>query len=141
MVSNKTKATHSFTVMPQDCNFNRDENNQTVILFGGKLMYEIDLAGAKVARRATYKVDCDMIVTASMDKINFDKPAFLGDLITMKSEIKALGRSSIQIRVIITRESLKGVIEQISAANMTFVTIKDGRPYPHNLTFEELEKQ
>jgi acyl-CoA hydrolase len=137
--TNKLEAVHSFTVMPKDCNFNRDENNQTGILFGGKLMYEIDYAGAKVARRATYGVNCDMVVTASMDKIDFKLPAIIGDIITMTAKIKALGRSSIQIRVTITRESLKGHIEQISAANMTFVTVKGGKSFPHNLTFEILE--
>lgn len=136
---NKLVAQHSFTVMPKDCNFNRDENNQTGILFGGKLMYEIDYAGAKIARRATYGVDCDMVVTASMDKIDFKLPAFIGDLITMTAKIKAMGRSSIQIRVTITRESLKGDVEHISAANMTFVTVKGGKAYPHNLTFDKLE--
>lgn len=138
-VINKLVAKHSFTVMPKDCNFNRDENNQTQILFGGKLMYEIDYAGAKIARRATYGVDCDMVVTASMDKIDFKAPAFIGDLITMTAKIKALGRSSLQIRVTITRESLKGEIVNISAANMTFVTVKGHKAFPHGLTFEQLE--
>lgn len=138
-VINKLVAHHSFTVMPKDCNFNRDENNQTGILFGGKLMYEIDYAGAKIARRATYGVDCDMVVTASIDKIDFKLPATVGDLVTMTAKIKALGRSSIQIRVSITRESLKGDVEQISAANMTFVTVKGRKSVPHGLTFEQLE--
>lgn len=136
---NRVEATHSFTVMPKDCNFNKDENNQTGILFGGKLMYEIDYAGAKIARRATYLVDCDMIVTASMDKIDFKLPALVGDIITMTAKIKSLGRSSIQIRVIITRESLKGLVEEISSANMTFVTVKSGKSFPHGLTFADLE--
>jgi len=136
---NKLVAIHSFTVMPKDCNFNRDKDNQLSTLFGGKLLYEVDYSGAKIARRATYNVDCDMVVTASIDRIDFNQPATIGDLITMTAKIKAIGRSSIQIRVTITRESLKGYIEQISAANMTFVTMKDGKPHPHNLTFEKLE--
>lgn len=139
-IVNKLESVHSFTVMPKDCNFNRDENNQTGILFGGKLMYEVDAAGAKVVRRATYNVDCDMIVTVSMDKIDFQKPAFVGDIITMTASIKALGRSSIQVRVTITRESLSGEVERISAANMTFVTVKNSKAFPHDLTFEKLEK-
>jgi acyl-CoA hydrolase len=104
-------------------------------------MYEIDYAGAKVARRATYGVDCDMIVTVSMDKIDFKKPAFVGDLVTMTAKIKALGRSSLQIRVTITRESLKGEVEQISAANMTFVTVKGGKACPHGLTWKTLSDE
>lgn len=140
MITNKLEAVHSFTVMIKDCNFNRDENNEIGILFGGKLMYEIDYAGAKIARRATYGVNCDMVVTASMDKIDFNAPAIVGDIITMTAKIKSLGRSSIQIRVTITRESLKGDVEHISSANMTFVTVKGGKAFPHNLTFEKLEK-
>jgi acyl-CoA hydrolase len=136
---NRLEAEHSFTVMPKDCNFNRNhENGKNDILFGGKLMYEIDYAGAKIARRATYDVDCDMVVTASTDAINFERPAFLGDIVTMKATIKSLGKSSIQIRVKAIRESLTGHIEQICSANMTFVTIKSGRPVAHNLNFDKL---
>jgi acyl-CoA hydrolase len=139
---NKLEAEHSFTVMPKDCNFNRNhENGRNDILFGGKLMYEIDYAGAKIARRATYNVDCDIVVTASTDRINFEKPAFLGDIVTMTATIKALGKSSIQIRVKAKRESLKGEIEQVCSANMTFVTIKDGKPVAHNLNFDKLSNE
>ena len=136
---NKLEAIHSFTVMPKDCNFNLDKTtNSNRILFGGKILYEIDYAAAKIARRACYSVEADMIVTASMDKTNFDKPAYLGDIITYVATIKALGRSSIQIRVKVKREGLDGFIEDICSANMTFVTIKDGKPFAHNLTFEKL---
>lgn len=136
---NKLEAVHSFTVMPKDCNFNRDKNNQNGILFGGSLLYHVDYAGAKVARRATYGIDKDMLVTASIDKINFDRPSFVGDIVTMTATIKAFGSTSIQIRVKITREDLSGEIEQISSANMVFVTMKDGRPIPHKLNFEKLK--
>jgi acyl-CoA hydrolase len=138
---NKIEAHHSFTVMPKDCNFNRDGLNQNGILFGGKLMYEIDYAGAKVARRATYGVDKDMLVTASIDKIDFQRPAFVGDIVTMLATIKALGRTSIQIRVKVTREDLKGKVEQICSANMVFVTMKNGKSTPHDLNFEKLEQE
>lgn len=137
----KLEAVHSFTVMPKDCNFNKNHaNGKNDILFGGKLMYEIDYAGAKVVRRATYDVDCDMIVTASTDKINFEKPAFLGDIINMTATIKAFGKSSLQVRVKVHREGLDGTYEQICSANMTFVSIKDGKPYSHNLNFEKLQE-
>ena len=98
----------------------------------------MDYAGAKIARRATYGIDIDMIVTASTDRINFEKPAFIGDLITMEATVKAFGRSSIQIRIKVKREDLKGDVEQICSANMTFVTIKDGKPIPHGLSFDKL---
>ncbi len=127
----RIKATHSFTVFPQDLNY-------ADTLFGGKVMAEMDIAGVKVVRRALYGTDCDGAVTASVDKIDFKKPAFLGDLITMTAEIKAIGRSSLQIKISVTRESQKGDTEDICAANFTFVSMKDKKSHPHELSFEKL---
>lgn len=127
----KISAIHSFTVFPQDLNY-------ADTLFGGCIMSHMDVAGVKVVRRAIYETDCDGAVTASVDKIDFKKPAFLGDLITMKADIKALGRSSIQVKITVTRESQRGDIEEICAANFTFVTMKDKKSHPHDLSFEKL---
>jgi acyl-CoA hydrolase len=99
------------------------------------------LAGVKVVRRALYGCGSDGCVTASVDRIDFKRPAQLGDLITMTSEIKALGKSSIQVRIRVDRESLVGFVEEICAANFTFVAIKDKKPYPHGMTFEKLEAE
>jgi acyl-CoA hydrolase len=130
--ASKLIATHSFTVFPQDLNYAGS-------LFGGKVMAEMDIAGVKVIRRALYDTESDGCVTASVDRIDFHKPAFLGDLIIMTSEIKSIGRSSIQVRITVVRESRKGETEEICAANFTFVAIKDKKPYKHNLSFEKLE--
>ena len=138
---NKLEAIHSFTVMPRDCNFNTDkESDKTSILFGGKILHDMDFAAAKVARRATYGVGMDMIVTASMDRTNFERPAFIGDIITYIATVKAFGTTSIQIRIKVKRESLKGHIEDICSSNMTFVTIKNGKPFPHGLSFDKLKQ-
>jgi acyl-CoA hydrolase len=130
-IGDRIKATHSFTVFPQDLNY-------ADTLFGGKVMAEMDIAGVKVVRRALYGTDCDGAVTASVDKIDFKKPAFLGDLITMTAEIKAIGRSSLQIKISVTRESQKGDTEDICAANFTFVSMKAKKSHPHELSFEKL---
>lgn len=129
---NKLTAVHSFTVFPQDMNYAGS-------LFGGKVMAEMDIAGVKVVRRALYGTGADGCVTASVDRIDFKKPAQMGDLITMTSEIKAFGKSSIQVRIRVDRESLIGEVEEICAANFTFVAIKDKKSFPHGLNFEKLE--
>lgn len=130
--ASKLIATHSFTVFPQDLNYAGS-------LFGGKVMAEMDIAGVKVIRRALYGTEADGCVTASVDRIDFHKPAFLGDLIIMTSEIKSIGKSSLQVRITVVRESSKGDVEEICAANFTFVAIKDKKPYKHGLSFELLE--
>lgn len=129
---NKLTAVHSFTVFPQDLNYANS-------LFGGKVMAEMDIAGVKVVRRALYGTGAEGCVTASVDRIDFKKPAFLGDLITMVAEIKALGKSSLQVRITVTRESIMGEIDDICAANFTFVAMKGKKPFHHGLTFELLE--
>ena len=128
---NRMIATHSFTVFPQDLNY-------ADTLFGGITMQHMDIAGVKVVRRALYNTDCDGAVTASVDRIDFKKPAFLGDLITMNAEIKTLGKSSIQIKISVSRESQKGLVEDICAANFTFVAMKDKKSHPHGLSFQIL---
>lgn len=128
---NRLTSTHSFTVFPQDLNYANT-------LFGGKVMAEMDIAGVKVVRRALYGTGADGCVTASVDRIDFHKPAFLGDLIVMVSEIKTLGKSSLQVRISVSRESTIGEVEDICAANFTFVAMKDKKPFKHGLTFEKL---
>lgn len=127
----KITATHSFSVFPHDLNYAGS-------LFGGKVMSEMDISGVKVVRRALYDTGADGCVTASVDKIDFKKPAHVGDIISMVSEIKALGKSSIQVRITVSRESLTGIVEEICSANFTFVAMKDGKPFKHNLNFDKL---
>lgn len=128
----KLIAIHSFTVFPNDLNYAGS-------LFGGIVMSHMDLAGVKVVRRALYGTGADGCVTASVDKIDFHKPAFLGDLITLTAEIKAIGKSSLQIRIKVTSENISGKMDDICAANFTFVATKDNKPYPHGLSFEKLK--
>lgn len=126
----KLTSIHSFTVFPSDLNYAGS-------LFGGKVMMEMDIAGVKVVRRALYDTGAEGCVTASFDRIDFHKPGFLGDLITMFAEIKAFGKSSIQVRIKVTRESVTGDVEDICAANVTFISMKNKKPFPHGLSFNK----
>jgi acyl-CoA hydrolase len=132
MALNRLITTHSFTVFPQDLNYANS-------LFGGKIMAEMDIAGVKVVRRALYGTESDGCVTACVDRIDFHKPAYLGDLIIMTAEIKSIGKSSFQVRITVIRESIKGEVDDICAANFTFVAMKDKKPYKHGLSFEKLQ--
>jgi acyl-CoA hydrolase len=122
-----------FTVFPDDLNFSKT-------LFGGRLLEKIDIASATLARKLLYKTEADGAVTASMDKIDFLTPAHLGDLITIKSILKSLGRSSMVIRCDVTKENLHGEVEKICTGIITFVAVKNEKPIPHNLCFADLIK-
>ena len=98
---NKLTAVHSFTVFPEDLNYSGS-------LFGGAVMKHMDLSASKVVRRSLYGTGADGCVTASVDRIDFHNPAFLGDLITMTAKIKSFGKSSIQVRIKVIREGKTG---------------------------------
>lgn len=121
----KLQALHTFAVFPEDLNYNGT-------LFGGKILAEMDIAAAKVARRLLYGTPCDGAVTASLDKVNFRKPALLGDMIEMKARLTGLGNTSIRISVKVIKEDKCGQREQICEALFTFVALKENKPYPHH---------
>lgn len=116
--------THSFIVFPEDLNY-------AGTLFGGKVLAEMDLTAAKAARRILYHTSCNGAVTASLNKVDFKRPALLGDIIELTATITRLGRTSIDIYVHVSKENQCGEIETICDASFVFVSVKDGKPYPH----------
>jgi hypothetical protein len=123
--------TTDFTVFPQDINFSGT-------LFGGVLLAKMDIAAATLARKVLSNTNADGAVTASMDKVDFLKPGFLGDLITIKCTLKSLGTSSMLIKSTVHREDFKGNVEKLCTGIFTFVAIKDKLPYRHNVSFDKL---
>lgn len=131
MSSNKKsfECRHSFTVFPNDLNF-------VGTLFGGKLLAEMDIAAAKLARRLVYSSNVDGCVTVSSDA-QFIKPAYQGDIIKMTVKLKTIGRSSLGMRIKVEREDMKGFVEEIATGNFTFVSVKDKKSVPHGVSFND----
>lgn len=116
--------THSFMVFPEDMNY-------AGTLFGGKILAEMDKAAAKAARRILYGTNCEGAVTVSLDKVDFIAPAHLGDIIELTARINRLGRTSIEIHVHVSKENHLGSVETICQATFVFVSLKEGKPFPH----------
>lgn len=116
----------TFTVFP-------DHLNWAGSLFGGKLLAEMDSAAANCARKLLYHTECDGLVTASLDKVDFQAPAFLGDIIELHTTCKFLGNKSMHIYVKVIKESKTGDRTNICDATFVFVSLKNGKPFPHNL--------
>ena len=76
IATQSTKISMSEIVMPNDTN-----NLNT--LFGGKLMYWMDMAAAICAHKHTNNV----VVTASVDNITFKAPINKGDIVTLNAFI------------------------------------------------------
>ena len=117
-VSESAVAT-SQVMMPQDANPSGN-------VHGGVIMKLIDTAGGVVARRHTRS----NAVTASIDRLDFHHPVYVGDLLTLKASINLVGKTSIEIGVRAEAEDLlTGKIRHTGSAYLTFVALgSDGRP-------------
>jgi acyl-CoA hydrolase len=103
-----------------------DDANPAGNVHGGTIMKLIDdAAGAVAIRHARSNV-----VTASVDRLDFHEPVFVGDLLMLKASINFTGRSSMEIGVRVEAEDMRsGEVRHTSSAYLTFVGLDDdGRP-------------
>ena len=80
-------------VMPKD-------TNALGILFGGKLFSLMDICAAIAVKKHTGR----SAVTAGAENINFLKPSYRGDILTLKANILSFGNTSVKTEVKVTRE-------------------------------------
>jgi len=109
-------------MMPRD-------TNAVGTIFGGVILSEIDLAAATEA----HKHHAGMIVTVSMDKIDFKAPVRVGDLVSLFTETLRVGRTSVTVKVAVwaQRRFGGGQLEYVTEAEVTMVAVgEDGRPIP-----------
>ncbi len=108
---------------------------------GGLIMKMIDDAAGVVAHRHTRS----NVVTASVDKLDFHNPAFVGDLLTIKASINHVGRTSMEIGAKVEAETLlTGEKRHIASAYLTFVALNDQRrpaPVPRLILETEEEER
>ena len=106
-------------MMPQDANPSGN-------VHGGVVMKYIDTVAGVVARRHA-RCNC---VTASIDRLDFHHPVYIGDFLTLKASINMVGKTSMEIGVRAEAEDLAtGRIRHTSSAYLTFVALDpDGRP-------------
>ena len=135
IATQSTKISMSEMVMPNDTN-----NLNT--LFGGKLMYWMDMAAAICAHKHTNNV----VVTASVDNITFKAPIHKGDIVTLNAFITRVFNSSMEIFIEVTAQNSnkKEKIES-NTAFFTFVALNQkGKPvkvneiYPENKNDQKL---
>jgi uncharacterized protein (TIGR00369 family) len=95
---------------------------------GGVIMKLIDTAaGVAAVRHARANV-----VTASIDRLDFHHPVFVGDVLTLRATLNLVGRTSMEIGVRVETENpLTGVRRHTASAYLTYVALDlDGRPMP-----------
>ncbi len=93
---------------------------------GGSIMKLIDTAAGAVARRHART----NVVTASIDRLDFHSPVFIGDLLTLKAGLNMAGRTSMEVGVRVETENLvTGKVRHTASAYLTMVALgDDARP-------------
>lgn len=96
-------------------------------IFGGWLMGQVDIAGSIPAvLRAKGRV-----VTVAVNHMQFIKPVYVGDMVSLYAEVAEVGRSSIAVDVEVYAERNPAAPEcvQVSRARLTYVAVDgEGRP-------------
>ena len=99
-----------------------NETNVHGNIFGGKVMYYMDMCAAMSA----YKHARKPVVTASVDRLDFLAPAKMGDMICLKSSVNFTGCASMEIGVRIESENpITGSKKHTASAYLTFVSLDD----------------
>jgi acyl-CoA hydrolase len=106
-------------MMPMDAN---TQGN----VYGGSILRLVDeIAGVVAARHARCNV-----VTASLDRMDFLSPVYLGNLLILKAAVNFVGHTSMEVGVKIETEDLRsGERTHTGTAYLTFVALdKNGKP-------------
>ena len=103
-----------------------NHTNQLGTLFGGQLMYWIDICASLSAEKLTGRV----CVTASVDKIDFHHPVKLGDAVTLISSVNRVFNTSLEVGVKVFAQSFKeGTEKHTNSAYLTFACVdSQGKP-------------
>ncbi len=93
-------------------------------VLGGTVMHWMDMVAAMAAMRHSRRV----VVTASVDRIDFREPIRVGEFCILKANVNYAGRTSMEIGVKVFGEHpLTGERRHTSTAYLTFVALDESR--------------
>jgi acyl-CoA thioesterase YciA len=101
--------------MPADTNQNGD-------IFGGWLLSQMDLGGGVFAS----KLAKSRTVTVAIEAMNFRKPVFVGDLVSVHANLVRIGKTSITVHLeawVLRRKERQSIL--VTDGNFTYVSIDD----------------
>lgn len=91
--------------------------------FGGTIMSWVDICAAICAQRHSSGI----VVTASIDQLDFIAPVRLGDIVRLTARVSYVGSTSIEVRVLVHVLNNAYTEEQrAGTAYVTFVAVADG---------------
>lgn len=107
---------------------NQNDANLAGNVHGGVIIKLIDNTSGIVAGRHA----SSNVVTASVDRLDFHNPVYVGDLLKITACINYVGKSSMEIGARVEAENfLTGEVRHTASAYLTFVALdSDGKPAP-----------
>jgi acyl-CoA thioesterase YciA len=104
--------------MPADANHTGD-------IFGGWIMAQVDLAGAVPAMR----VARGRVATVAVNSFVFKQPVFVGDIVSLYTDIVRVGRTSITVSVEVYAQhrAAGDTAAKVTEAVLTYVAVDDKR--------------
>lgn len=96
-------------------------------VFGGTILKHVDLVAGVVAKRHARDTNC---VTASIDRMTFLKPVYIGNALILSGRLNYVRRSSMEVEVKIESENLdNGSRVRTGTAFVSIVALdRDGKP-------------
>ncbi|HOQ75586.1 MAG TPA: acyl-CoA thioesterase [Thermoclostridium sp.] len=95
-------------------------------LLGGTLLHWIDIAGAMAAQKHANNV----VATVCIDSVDFREPVHMGEIVTLKSRVTWVGRTSMEVIVeVFAEDYLRGLKRATNKAYVTYVSVdSNGKP-------------
>lgn len=100
----------------------RDTNGEGTI-FGGVILSLMDQAAyVEASRQAPHRY-----VTVAFHKVEFHRPVFVGDIVTLTARTTHVGRTSIQIHVTVwaQRRTEPDVMFEVTEGDVVFVSVDE----------------
>ncbi|MGB5156204.1 MAG: acyl-CoA thioesterase [Desulfobacterales bacterium] len=93
---------------------------------GGVVMKHIDSTAGIVATRHA----CSNVVTASIDRLDFYSPVYIGDLLILKAGVNMVGKTSMEVGVRVEAQNyITGETRTTALAYLTYVALDtEGKP-------------
>ncbi|OHD65910.1 MAG: acyl-CoA thioesterase [Spirochaetes bacterium RBG_13_51_14] len=119
----KTVKDSSITIIQQ---MTQQDANLAGNVHGGTIMKLIDNTAGIVAARHAGK----NVVTASIDRLDFHSPVYVGDLLRLTASINYVGKTSLEIGVRVEAENyISGKTRHTASSYLTYVALgRDGKP-------------
>jgi acyl-CoA hydrolase len=102
--------------------------NAAGYVHGGVVLRHCDEAAGLAATRHSGR----RVVTAAMDRMTFNEPVHVGEVVTFKATVNAAWRTSMEVGVRVEAEDPRsGAVRHTNTAYVTMVALDDeGRPSP-----------